>query len=185
MEEFLGTVKLFAGTFIPNGWAECNGQLLNIHSSEALYSIILTTYGGDGMSTFALPDLRGRVPVGLGARPDGSTYGLGDTGGKENVKLTLKNVPAHSHTAKFNLSATNGDSEKPEADSIIGMPNYADGRISINSKLYNKAKADVANAALVTVEPTGEDKPDAIDLRQPFIGMRYIICCQGMYPPHS
>jgi microcystin-dependent protein len=184
MEEYLGMVKLFAGTFVPNGWAECNGQLLNIHSSEALYSIILNTYGGDGMTTFALPDLRGRIPVGLGTQ-GGTTYEQGKAGGAESTKLSVKQMPSHVHTAKLNLNASDGISANPEVDTVIGKPNYIDGRATVNTNLYNKVKADIVNTTMVTVDPAGADDPAAIDIRQPFIGMRYIICCQGLYPPRS
>lgn len=185
MEEYLGMVKLFAGTYVPNGWAECNGQLLNIHSSEALYSIIKTTYGGDGMTTFALPDLRGRIPVGLGAQPGGSTYVQGVPGGAETGVLTIKNIPAHSHGAKISLNATNGDSGTPGEDSVIGVPNYMDGREAKISNIYNKANASIKNTKMISVDSAGEAVPTGVDLRQPFIGMKYIICCQGLYPPHS
>ncbi|MXN90792.1 phage tail protein [Flavobacterium sp. Sd200] len=185
MEEYIGMIKIFAGPFIPNGWAECNGQILQIHTADKLYMVIQNTYGGDGMSTFALPDLRGRIPVGLGAQPGGSNYVQGVAGGAETLALSMKHIPSHSHGAKISLSSVNADSGKPEADSVIGMPTYMDGRTLTNSSLYNKAAADVTNTKMISVDTAGEATPTAIDLRQPFIGMRYIICCEGLFPPRG
>lgn len=185
MEEYIGMIKLFAGTFIPNGWAECNGQLVRIHSSEKLFSIISTTYGGDGMNNFALPDLRGRIPVGLGAQPGGETYSLGKAGGKETFAINPKQLPKHNHAAKISMSSADGDAGAPDAESVFGKPNYPDGRGRANSNLYNKATTDVVNTKMIVLDPSGEDTPETIDVRQPFIGMRYIICMEGLYPPRS
>lgn len=185
MEEYMGMIKLFAGSFIPNGWAECNGQIIEIHRAENLYSILYNIYGGDGINTFALPDLRGRVPVGLGAQPGGETYIQGVGGGKENVALTNKNLPEHNHAARINMSDALGDAAKPDAESVIGIPNYPDGRGQASSNLYNKTAPNVTNTKMISVDSAGQTKPDAIDLRQPYIGMRYIICVQGPYPPRS
>lgn len=185
MEEYIGIIKLFAGSFVPNGWAECNGQLVPIHQASTLYSILENTYGGDGINTFALPDLRGRIPVGLGAQPGGASYKQGVTGGTEGIVLTDKHLPEHSHTAKFNLSNVAGDAAAPEADSVIGTPNYPDGRGQANSNLYNKTAANVANTKMISVDNAGQAKPNGIDLRQPYMGMRYIICVSGLYPPRA
>ena len=93
-EPFIGSIVMFAGNFAPQGWALCNGQLLPIQQNAALFSILGTTYGGDGKTTFALPDLRGRVPVHSGQGPGLSLYNLGQSGGAENVTLTVNQLPA-------------------------------------------------------------------------------------------
>jgi len=182
MEEYLGMIKLFAGNFVPNGWAECNGQLLRISGSDRMFALIGTTYGGDGHTTFALPDLRGRIPVGLGEQPGGETYAQGKTGGTEKVALVAKNLPKVTPVAKFNVGADNADSSTMDADSIIGKPTYMDGRTATNSNLYSKAAVAVSNSKIVTIDPIGQDTPDNVDVRQPYIGMRYIINMNGIYP---
>ncbi|MFY1113097.1 MAG: tail fiber protein, partial [Methanosarcinaceae archaeon] len=97
-EPFIGEIRMFAGNFAPRGWAFCDGQLLPISQNTALFSILGTTYGGDGRTTFGLPDLRGRVPVHAGSGPGLSTVRLGDTGGAETVTLSQAQMPSHNHT---------------------------------------------------------------------------------------
>src|SRR3954464_2189508 len=100
MEPFIGQIMLFAGNFAPRGWAFCEGQLLSIAQNTALFSILGTTYGGNGQTTFALPDLRGRVPIHPGQGPGLSPYALGQVGGSESVTLTSKQITGHKHLAQ-------------------------------------------------------------------------------------
>jgi microcystin-dependent protein len=118
MEPFIGQIMMFGGSFAPRGWAFCEGQLLPISQNAALFSILGTTYGGDGRSTFALPDLRGRVAIHPGSGPGLSNYRLGEKGGVESVALNVNQIPAHSH----GISASNGtaDSADPTASSGFG-----------------------------------------------------------------
>src|SRR5690625_4414253 len=97
MDTFIGTIQLFAFDFVPRGWAACNGQLLPISQHTALYSLLGTQYGGDGRTTFGLPDLRGRVPLGQGQGPGLASYAVGETGGAETTTLTTEQLPAHTH----------------------------------------------------------------------------------------
>src|SRR5215207_9632471 len=97
-EPFIGEIRMFGGNFAPRGWAFCEGQLLSIAQNTALFSILGTTYGGNGTTTFALPDLRGRVPIQPGQGPGLSPYTLGQMSGQENVTLLITNIPAHTHT---------------------------------------------------------------------------------------
>jgi microcystin-dependent protein len=97
MEPYIGEIRMFAGNFAPQGWAFCNGQLLSIAENDVLFSLIGTTYGGDGQTTFALPDLRGRIPVHQGRSTFGTIFPLGSTGGTETVTLTQAQIPSHSH----------------------------------------------------------------------------------------
>src|SRR5437870_1250464 len=106
-EPYVGEIRLFAGNFPPNGWMFCEGQLLPISENEVLFQLIGTTYGGDGQSTFALPDLRGRVPIHQGTGSGLSTYILGENGGVEEVTLTTQQIPIHTHPA---LCVTSGGS---------------------------------------------------------------------------
>src|SRR3954465_13916452 len=108
---FIGQISLFGGNFAPRGWAFCKGQLLAISQNTALFSILGTTYGGNGQTTFALPDLRGRVPIHFGQGPGLSSYALGETGGAETTTLTVNELPAHTHAvsprASNNAQTTN------------------------------------------------------------------------------
>lgn len=109
MDPYLGEIRLFGGNFAPYGWARCDGQLLRISENDALYTLIGTTYGGDGVSTFAVPDLRGRWPVGVGMLA-GQTVELGERGGAETVTLLPAQIPSHTHTALGSAAAaTTGD----------------------------------------------------------------------------
>src|SRR5688500_2728667 len=105
MEPFLGEIRLVPFTFAPRGWALCAGQLLPINQNQALLALLGTTYGGNGRTAFALPDLRGRVPLGAGDAATGSTYALGSTGGAEAVRLTTSQLPAHAHTVRASSGA--------------------------------------------------------------------------------
>src|ERR1051326_2730121 len=97
---FIGAIRVVSFNFAPKGYALCEGQVLPINQNQALFSLLGTTYGGDGRTTFALPDLRGRVPIGAGQAASGSSYDVGATGGEESVALTVSELPAHSHPAR-------------------------------------------------------------------------------------
>src|SRR5690242_6578433 len=109
-QPFLGEIRMFGGSWEPKGWKSCNGQLLAISSNETLFTLIGTTFGGDGVNNFALPDLRGRVPISLGAGPT-KTYKIGDAGGAEQVSLTPDQLQPHNHP--FNCTTTEGDKDTP------------------------------------------------------------------------
>src|SRR5213075_1703642 len=96
-QPYVGEIRMFAGNFAPAGWMFCDGQLLPISENETLFQLIGTTYGGDGESTFALPDLRGRIPIHQGTGTDGTTYTLAEAGGVESVTLTTNQIPSHTH----------------------------------------------------------------------------------------
>ena len=102
MDPIIGEIRLVAFTFAPKGWAFCAGQLLTINQNQALFALLGTAYGGDGRTTFALPDLRGRVAVGMGQSATGTDYSLGGSGGLESVKVTVGQLPSHSHAVRAN-----------------------------------------------------------------------------------
>src|SRR5919112_5286387 len=106
MEPFLGEIRLVPFNFAPRGWALCAGQLIPISQNQALFALLGTTYGGNGRTTFALPDLRGRVPVGAGQPAEGSSYLLGETGGQETVQLMSRQLPRHTHGVQASSAAT-------------------------------------------------------------------------------
>ena len=168
-EPFLGEIRIFTFGFAPKGWALCNGQLLQIAENDALFSLIGTVYGGDGVTTFALPDLRGRVNLGLGQGPGLSLYSLGQKGGAESVALTANQVGAHTHNIAAASSATAAD---PGSTVIPGTP-------AANTAFYASAGADTALApsAIGSAGSGG-----AHENRQPFTVINYIIALNGIFP---
>src|SRR5947208_9160321 len=129
-EPYLATVAMFAGNFAPRGWALCNGQIMSIAQNTALFSLLGTTYGGDGVTTFALPDLRGRAPVGQGQGPGLSNLSLGESSGTENITLISANMPIHNHT----LGCDNtGSSSLTPAGNIPGVSDDRNTSVTIYS----------------------------------------------------
>ena len=181
MEEFIGIVKLFAGNFAPKGWALCNGQLLPISQYSAVFSLLGTTYGGDGVTTFALPDLRGRVVVGTGQGNGTSNYIEGQMGGVENTTLLVQNIPPHTHIATLNVNGTDSTDSVPARGGSIAVPGVQSSRTFTPTLGFNSATPDVPlNPASVTNAPSGGGMP--ISIMQPFNSMYYIICLEGIYP---
>ena len=172
-DPFIGEVVLFAGSFAPEGWALCDGQLLSIPSHTALFSILGTTFGGDGESTFALPDLRGRTPVHPGTGPGLSPVSLGERGGAENVLLTNSELPSHTHSATIR-AASNGPTTNEPADGYVATP--PDNRFSTSGDI------DMASDS-VSVGSTGGGSQFSI--RNPYLGLNYIIALVGTFPSES
>lgn len=178
MEGVIGYTTMFAGTFAPKSWAFCAGQTIQIASNTALFSILGTTYGGNGTTTFMLPNLQGRKVVGAGSGPGLSTYALGQTGGSESVTLTGNQMPAHLHTLQVTATvktfedAGNEDSPTGCWYAISGA-GYA-ASTNAHMKPYNVA---------VTMGQVGTDAP--YEILQPYMGMNYIICQFGVFPSRN
>jgi microcystin-dependent protein len=170
-EPFIGEIQLVGFNFAPIGWATCSGQLVAISQNEALFTLIGTTYGGDGQQTFALPDLRGRRIVGAGQGPGLSNYVNGQVGGEESVTLTLVQMPQHSHTP--NASSAPGTSLTPAG-------NYWASQTA--TALYSNAPAP-ANMAAGLIGNAGGNQPH--DNMQPYLVMNYIIALEGIYPSRN
>lgn len=167
MDPFIGQIKLFAGTFAPVGWALCNGQVLNIADNDALFNLIGTTYGGDGTTTFALPDLRSRVPVGIGS--DGvNTYAIGNTGGLEKVPLDGTHMIAHSHDFKVSTATDEKVKVATPKDNVLG---------TTPGKLFRPANPTGHLGA--SIDPSTGSPHDNI---QPYMAINYIIATAGVYP---
>lgn len=168
MEGFIGEVRLFAGNFAPKGWALCQGQLLPINQYQALFSILGTNYGGNGVATFGLPDLRGRVPIGVGQGPNLPNYHEGETGGSLDTMLLITNLPAHTHGLKVSNQFSGGDHP---AGKYLGA--------SASDKGFY---ADSGNTTMApdAITPVGNNMP--FSNMQPYIGMNYIICIYGEFP---
>ena len=167
-ETMLGEIKLFAGNFEPPGWLTCDGRLLAISEHTALFEILGNTYGGDGRNTFALPDLRGRVPIGVGAGPGLTNRELGDEGGAENVTLSVSHLAAHDHS----LRATNSPATQIAPAGNILAQN------SGSSQYLNAATSVVMGSD--SIGATGSNTPHANV--QPFTCLRFIIAMAGKNP---
>lgn len=178
-QPYMGEIKLFAGNFPPKGWALCNGQLLPINQNQALFSLLGTTYGGNGQTTFALPDLRGRVPVG-----EGLSIVLGERQGAETATLTEANLPAHSHTEPVKVSSSTATSNVPTASSSIAAPTITANSITRNSLGFNTAVPNTALSGTATTA-AGTVTPTPINTMQPYIAMTYIIALQGIFPSRN
>ncbi|MDA8874541.1 tail fiber protein [Winogradskyella sp.] len=163
---FVGEVKMFAGNFAPRGWALCEVQLLAVSSNPALFSILGTTYGDDGRTTFALPDMRGRVPVGQGNGPGLSDKRLGQLGGSETTTSNVVNVPS----MYYQVPGFKIDLDKVE-----------DGDITYG----NQSFLTVGNSPNTTINTQRSGGNQAINNMQPYTGINYIICLYGTYPSRS
>lgn len=183
MEEFIGIVKLFAGNFAPKGWALCNGQIMSIAQNTALFSILGTTYGGDGISTFALPNLQGAAPVGVGTDRLGTTYVQGQVGGSSNVTLTTAQLPAHNHTPTLGYNSGNAALAKPTATSVPACPGYTSGRDFVATFGFIEATPDIKMTNTITETTIGQNNP--ISIMQPYLAMNYIICLEGIFPSRN
>ena len=187
MEPFTGQILMFAGNFAPRGWAFCEGQLLAINQNTALFSILGTTYGGDGRTTFALPDLRGRCPIHPGAGPGLSQRRLGEKGGTEHNTLNVTQLPAHNHQAAGHVNASNtaGNTNSPAGTSFAVSETVIDRSTTANTNSYTNAPADTAMANNVSVDVGSTGGNQAVNNMQPFSCVNYIIALQGVYPSRS
>lgn len=186
-DAFIGQVMLWAGTFAPRGWAFCQGQTLAVAQNTALFSLLGTTYGGNGTTTFNLPDLRGRVPVGPGQGPGLSSYVLGQLDGTETVTLTTQQMPAHTHIASATLTmdASAGSTTAATGANIAEII-QTPGR---PPTLYNAfttgtpANPVAVAGAGVTVQLAGASQSHSNV--QPYLALNYIIALQGIYPSRN
>lgn len=168
-EPFLGQIAFVAFNFAPRGWAECNGQILPIAQNQALFSLIGTTYGGDGMTTFALPDMRGRVLISEGTGPGLSPYIQGQTGGVESVTLTSNQMPMHSHSV--------------QAVSTEGNQNTPTGNLLADTKTLDKEYSDAISDTTMSTRMIGVSGGNQPHQNvQPYITLKCIIAIQGVFP---
>jgi microcystin-dependent protein len=169
---YLGEIRLFSFNFAPKGWAFCNGNLLSISQYQALFALLGTYYGGNGIQNFALPDLRSKVPLHMGSG-GGSTYNIGETGGAENVTLLTTELPTHNHL----LQAVNAAGATAKlfghniAQSGTTYPRYAPGA------------SNVVPLNPASIQPAGGSTPHGNI--QPYLSMNYCIAMQGIFPSRS
>ncbi|MGZ3861723.1 MAG: phage tail protein [Bacteroidia bacterium] len=180
MEGVMAVVTCFAANFAPKNWAYCNGQTLPIAQNQALFSLLGTTYGGNGVTTFALPNLQSRIPVGTGQGAGLPNYTLGEMEGTENVTLTINNMPSHVHNGNVTL--------RLQADNTAATDTTPDFEYP---SLFSNAYATTPTAGVTmmaptiqaTIAPTGGSQP--VEVLSPYLGMNYVICMYGIFPSRN
>jgi len=169
-EPFVGEIRMFAGNFAPRGWAFCDGQLLAVSQNDALFSLLGTIYGGDGRTTFGLPDMRGRIPIHAGSGPGLSPRRLGAKGGAEHVTLTVNQIPSHTHP--FVATSNTATSPNPANTNTIARSTTFDAYIG----------NEPPSTALKTESITNVGGSRSHDNLQPFVCIHFIIALVGIYP---
>jgi len=176
-QPILGCIFIFAGNFAPRGYQLCQGQLLSISQNTALFSILGTTYGGNGTTNFALPDLRGRAPIGEGTGPGISPVSLGQSAGNQNVTILTSNMPSHNHLVNVSttLAALGPAQNNFLAPPVDSTPAAGTG--------YNAAATAGATLAPTAVGMAGQGLP--VSVQNPYLGINYIIAVQGIFPSRN
>jgi len=203
-DPFLGEIRMVGFTFAPTGWALCSGNIISITQNQALFALLGTTYGGNGQTTFALPDLQGRSPVGTGNGAGLSPIIAGESAGVENAQLTINQMPQHTHTAQSGGSVSVSGSaaipacSSPTAGTSTGTPgattvlgtSVASGRpgelyttTAANTTLLPFNVQSTGTAPAVTIGVTGGSQPFSV--RNPYLGLTCIIALQGVFPSRS
>lgn len=176
-EQFLGEIRIFAGNYAPKGWALCDGQLLPISQNTALFSILGTTYGGDGRSTFGLPDFRGAVALGLG----NTNHDLGDMGGQDSHTITTAELPVHNHQVTLNASTSIATTVAPSDVNVFGV-----SKVEMNGVIYDVNNyAAASNTSPLIQDTTASGSSTPISIAQPTLQLNYIIALQGIFPPRN
>lgn len=180
MEGTMSEIRFFAGNFEPKSWAYCDGRILAINTNTALFSLLGTTYGGNGQTTFALPDFRSRTPVGTGTGPGLANIVLGELQGVPNVTLTTVNLPAHNHPGQCTVTVPTYSEAGTSSDPSGAI-------LASKAGLYKTgAAADASLAPMggsVVVTVAGGSQP--MNIEQPYLAMNIIICCFGIYPSRN
>jgi microcystin-dependent protein len=170
-DPFVAEIRIFPFNFAPTGWAMCNGQLLPISQNTALFSLLGTTYGGDGKSTFALPGLEGNVPMHPGQGQGLSLRDLGEIGGSETVTLLVSEIPLHTHAAMANINPANLAAPSPARSLARASPGTA----------YNPGPQNITQFAVEALSPAGGSLPHTN--LQPYLTLNFCIALQGVFPP--
>lgn len=191
MDDYLGTIKCFAFNFAPRNWAQCDGQLLAISQFQSLFALLGTTYGGDGRTTFALPNLRGRIPIGDGNAPGLSNRPLGAAGGVEFNQLTTDQMATHDHSidltsqnakATVNVPALNDEGTLEETENNI-IANHANAFAPASGA--DTTMAEFLSPLEGSAQSSNVGTNAAINNMQPFLALNYCICLNGIFPPRN
>lgn len=169
-QPFIGEIRMFGGNFAPRGWAFCNGQLQSIAENTTLFSLLGTTYGGDGQTTFGLPDLRGRVPIHFGQGAGLSARNMGEAGGAETVTLTVATMPAHTHLPAASTAAGTQTSPNGGVWSAAGQLRYSSG-----------SPAAALNPGAASLAGGGQPHENMV----PFTAVSFIIAVEGIFPSRN
>ncbi|MBE0650708.1 MAG: phage tail protein [Bacteroidales bacterium] len=181
MESYIGEIKAFAGPRVPANWQICNGAILSISGNQELFSVIGNIYGGDGRNTFALPDLRGTLPISQGAGPGLTNRTIGQFGGQEGVTITSKEIPAHNHAARVSAEGTAANA--PSAATYLSAMYSPTG--TVKGYLPSSATGITISAMNQNAISTAEGGGQAHDNVMPSLAINYIICMKGIFPPRS
>jgi microcystin-dependent protein len=168
-DPYVGEIRMFGGSFAPAGWAFCDGQLMPISENDVLFTLIGTTYGGDGQQTFGLPDLRSRIPVHVGTGPDGIAYQLGEASGVEQVTLTTQQIPTHSHA--FVASSNNASTANASGNVLAQTPTYT-------PYIVDAPAGSALHAS--SIGSTGGNQPH--NNLAPYLCVSFIISLFGIFP---
>ncbi|MGZ8843279.1 MAG: phage tail protein [Pyrinomonadaceae bacterium] len=172
-DPFVAEIRIFPFNFPPKGWAFCNGQLMPLSQNTALFSLLGTTYGGDGKSTFALPDMQGNAPLHPGQGAGLSLYDLGQMSGSETITLLESEIPLHTHTLQ--AFATPADLKEPQAGAVLTRSN--------NGAIYNTTISNFVTMAPQALTPAGGSLPH--NNMMPFLTLNFCIALQGVFPPRT
>jgi len=173
-DPFVAEIRIFPFNFAPKGWAWCDGQLMPISQNTALFSLLGTTYGGDGKSNFALPNMQGNAPMHPGQGPGLSLHDLGETGGSETVSLLESEIPSHSHAMRASSDA---------ADNFVAVGNMLAKPIGRGNNLYSTTTTPLVSMSDNALTPAGGDQPH--NNMQPYLTLNFCIALQGVYPPRT
>ncbi len=184
-DEYIGVIKIFAGNFAPRGYMFCAGQLIPISQNQALFAILGTTYGGNGTTNFALPNLQGTVAIGQGTSRGGEIYTLGETAGSSTNTLLVNNLPAHVHTgpSKISVSSAQATDSTPVDGASIATPGQLVSRTFSPTLGFATSTPSVNLNSNVVTASTGSNVP--VNNMQPYLTINYIICVEGLFPPRN
>lgn len=172
-DPFVAEIRIFPFNFAPKGWAFCDGQLLPISQNTALFSLLGTTYGGDGRSTFGLPNMQGNVPLQQGQSTTGTTYDLGETGGSETVTVLQAQMPSHSHAIDGNIGPSNLAAPTPTRSLARANPGQA----------YTATLTNITQFAANAIQLNGSNSPH--NNMMPYLTLSFCIAMQGVFPPRT
>jgi microcystin-dependent protein len=175
-DPFVAEIRIFPFNFAPKGWAWCDGQLLPLSQNTALFSLLGTTYGGNGKSNFALPDLQGRAPMHPGQGPGLSLHDLGESGGSKTVTLLESEIPAHSHALSASNAASDEEGQKSPASAAPGSQQNS-------NPLYASLASNLVAMAPESLAPAGSDTPH--NNLMPYLTFYFCIALQGVFPPRT
>lgn len=183
VDSYIGEVRMFSGNYAPDGWHLCDGTLMSISAYEALYSLIGTSFGGNGATTFGLPDLRGRLPIGQGTGSGLTPRVLGQTGGTEMVTLTPANIPSHTHAVNTVAATATTGTLVADVNGAPGNLTFAQAANGVKDYMNNNAPTPtIATLADGSISNSGPTQTQPHQNMMPSFVVNYIICLEGLYP---